>query len=477
MFKESSKGKPGFHYMLRRLRMHRGRPSLYVDSPRLADYGFRPGSTYAVEEDAGARKLVLRLGGTSRKVSAKADGVVSVIDINSEAILGRYLEAEPLRVIATVGAIFILPLVSVRQQLDRVDRLLGKLAKGEPLKSVSVSHGLGGTALAAHEGLQAVGVKAELHAAIDLDEGLMLHAMKHHPSWTGRTHAVAAPMQEVVQDKWVLDAMGTVELLDLGLPCAAASKAGVAKNKNARMEQHPRVGHLVVPALMLVRDLQPAAIVVENVVSYRDTSSADLIRAMLRDMGYVVHEAVLNGRDFGSPEPRERWILVAVTSGLDLDLSKVEKTGPGTEPLSGYLEDVPLDSPHWREYAYLKAKESRDLANGKGFKRQEVHPTDTEIPVLRRGYWKGGSTDPMLVHPENPRLLRKLLAAEHCRVKGFDPSLVEGLSEVRAHEGLGQSVVKMVLVKVFECLGRCIKNAQRPSAVTLVDDRYTLITG
>ena len=56
---------------------------------------------------------------------------------------------------------------------------------------------------------------------------------------------------------------------------------------------------------------------------------------------------------------------------------------------------------------------------------QVVTPESTSVPTLRKGYHKGGSTDPLLTHPTNPELLRQLTVVEHARIKEVPVELVD----------------------------------------------------
>src|SRR3546814_17488497 len=77
------------------------------------------------------------------------------------------------------------------------------------------------------------------------------------------------------------------------------------------------------------------------------------------------------------------------------------------------LEDIDLDSPLWSTMSYLREKEERDIAAGKGFRMQIFQPDSTKIATLTRGYAKIRSTDPKLQHPTDPTLLRQIRSEEH----------------------------------------------------------------
>ena len=208
-----------------------------------------------------------------------------------------------------------------------------------------------------------------------------------------------------------------------------------------------------------------AAIVLENVELYANTASAMILRSQLRDMGYVCHEVVLRGSEFGSLEERVRWCLVAITKGIELDLQQLAPVAREVKRVADILDPtVGLDSDRWRPMAYLKAKSERDLEKGSNFQMQVVSADDTKVPTLRKGYFKGGSTDPLLEHPEKPGLLRKFNVVEHSRIKGTPAHLVSGLSESIAHQVLGQGIVYAPFRALARRLGQALKSILRPQS-------------
>ena len=164
---------------------------------------------------------------------------------------------------------------------------------------------------------------------------------------------------------------------------------------------------------------------------------------------YNVQEAVFDGADWGVLEHRERFCLVAITHGLSFDLASVQPGAVTAPRLGAILDAVPADSPAYREVAYLKAKEEKDRAAGKGFSVPYLTPDSARVPTLRKGYHKGGSCDARLMHPTNPDLSRLLTAREHARCKRIPEGLVGGLNQTTAHELLGQSI----LFAPFRALG------------------------
>jgi DNA (cytosine-5)-methyltransferase 1 len=134
--------------------------------------------------------------------------------------------------------------------------------------------------------------------------------------------------------------------------------------------------------------------------------------------------------------------MVAVTKGIYFDFDQLQPPGPSGHRIADVLDQsIGPDDPRWRPFDYLKENEVRDAAKCNSFGMQVVSPEDDKVPTLRKGYHKGGSTDPLLQHPTEPTLLRQFTAAEHARIKEVPEHLVDGLSNTVAHEVLGQGIV------------------------------------
>ncbi len=439
--------------LIRRLGDHRGAPRLYLDCSALVRAGFHPGLSIAVVTDVEACRVLIKLDDAgSRRVSRKKRGnaEIPVIDLNSIEALAGLEDFRLVRVVVTPGAIHVLALASERKAHERLQRLRGRIRDGAALRCASIAFGAGITSWALHRGLAASGVSTSLAMANELCDEYLEIAAAHNPVCKGETSLVNAPMQEAVMDDWAVSRVGKVELLEAGIPCSGASRAGIAKRSLAMMEDHPLVGHLVASVIQWIAALQPAVFIAENVPGYKVTASAAILRGWLGDAGYAVHEVELDAHDFGSLEGRVRWFMVAVPPAVRLDLTSIAPGGVVHPALGQLLEDMQPSDPRYRRVDHLKAKAIRDKARGSGFKMQLIDASSTRIPTLRKGYHKGGSTDPRVRHPYDPELSRLLTAKEHARIKGLDQVLLGDASDTVAHQICGQSVD----ARPVEALGR-----------------------
>jgi DNA (cytosine-5)-methyltransferase 1 len=431
---------------IKKIGENKGRPRIYLDGLQAVRAGFAPGERFEVIVDEDGRRVILQKNrdGT-RRVSMKERGgkQYPVIDINSSELLGLFEGMDVVRMVVGTDSVYILPLASEVKKKERLARLTTKLRAGEPLAVGSLAHGGGILAHAVHQGLQAAGVDCHLAFANEIREDLLAHAAEHNDAWGGGgTAAVNLPMQEAVQDDWLMSRLPLLEVLEVGQPCSGASKAGRAKRGGGHAENHPEVGHLIFSTLVIIARTQPAAVLLECVPGYACSASADILRNQLRDAGYKVHEAILQGRDFGSLENRIRWCCVGVTQGVEFSFERLVPAVREVRTVADILDpSIGPDDELWRTVDYLKSKRERDEAKGSRFHMQFVQPTDSQVPVLRKAYYKGGSTDPRLVHPTDPERSRLFTHGEVARIKGVDETLVQGLSRTQAIEVLGQGIV------------------------------------
>lgn len=440
---------------------HRGAPRLFLDAWQASRAGFRPGEAFEVVVD-GQSVRVERCADGSRLVSRRVRNGedLPVIDINSRELLKAFEGMELVRVIVRAGCVVLLPLASEIKAKKRLERAMAKLQLGQPLAVGSVAHGGGILSAALRDGLEAAGVRSTPALVSELRADLVEHVLARETGTPGGeppTNVLAGPMQEMVQDEWLMQRLPQLDCLDVALPCSAASRAGIAKRHLAKMEDHPEVGHLVVAALAIIERTQPVAVAIENVELYSTSGSASILRNCLRDMGFRCHEAVVRGRDYGALEDRVRWVMVAVTRGVEFDFADIR---PGLQVLRrlGDVLDPDIGPEHgaWRRFDGLVAKAERDRLAGKGFKMQVMSPEDMQVPTLRKGYSKAGTTDPLLQHPSDPERFRLLTPEEHARVKGVPEHMVDGLPQSVAHQVLGQGIVYAPFVAIGQAIGAAL---------------------
>ena len=99
-----------------------------------------------------------------------------------------------------------------------------------------------------------------------------------------------------------------VDLLAGGVPCPPFSVAGKQLGADDERDLFPE-------ALRLVRECEPTAVMLENVPGLSQARFAGYREQVLReldDLGYQAKWQVLNACEFGVPQLRPRFILVAM---------------------------------------------------------------------------------------------------------------------------------------------------------------------
>lgn len=112
------------------------------------------------------------------------------------------------------------------------------------------------------------------------------------------------------------------DILCAGFPCQTFSIAGDKKG----FEDTTR-GTLFFDICRVLKEKQPKAFILENVKNLIHHDKGNTLFVMLKslsELGYSVSYKVLNARDFGVPQNRERIIIVGNRNGRLFDFSKVK---------------------------------------------------------------------------------------------------------------------------------------------------------
>ena len=436
---------------------NKGTPRIYLDDALLEQLNI---------EDHGQQcervwledKLIIRLceNGKYKLSSKKKNGrQVPVLDIQTLKLSELFDESQKLRIAIKSGVIVIQAHVQEKRIKEREERFINSLNTGEALSFGSCFHGGGVMDRALHEGINDAGVTVDTSFVIEIDERYLNSSIKNNQyMFNNKTAFICSDVADVQ-----LNNIPQVSILAGGIPCTGASSAGKAKNKISLAEEHETAGACFFHFLSIVKACNPAICIIENVKNYLTTASFCVIKSVLGSLGYNLYTNVFNGHDYGSFEKRERMVCIAVSKGLDVSIldsfdSSMNRFKKKPALFSDILESVHNESELWKEVTYLKEKQTRDIANGKGFRMQILEHNAESCGVVGAGYAKARSTEPRVAHPINSELSRLFTPIEHARVKGIPEGLVDGLSATVAHQILGNSVI----YPLFNAIGFTIAN-------------------
>lgn len=137
------------------------------------------------------------------------------------------------------------------------------------------------------------------------------------------------------------------DVLCAGFPCQSFSVSGQQKGFLDQTR-----GTLFFDVLRIISKKQPKAFILENVknLSTHDKGrTMDVIYRSLTDLGYTVNYKVLNARDFGVPQNRERIIIIGNREGFVFDFDKLE--------LNPVTSMIPFLEENKKEFEYLDPSE------------------------------------------------------------------------------------------------------------------------
>ncbi|MGR5347377.1 DNA cytosine methyltransferase [Vibrio mediterranei] len=433
---------------------------VWLEGMLLANNGVQIGEKYRYEPDDEKKqiRIVFSEDGQFRVSRRNKNGYeVPIIDASQRAIqpyLSKYFKGvEGLRVRVMANEIVIMAAPLEAKILKREEALKSTLEEGKPLSLMSLCSGGQILDNAVIAGLKRAGIESKLSAVVEMESKYLdsgLDAQRHH--YADNALVLNSRLEDVeMADLADVEAHGLV----VGLPCEGASDAQTSKTmKGKPSEAHPHVGGLGYYMLEIIRTVNPAFVLLEQVGGFANSATMYITRFVLERLGYKIESRELSGNAFGALENRKRFTFVALSRGLaGIDLTSIEPVRSKEENFASVKEDVPDDSDEWIKADYLARKEESDRESGKGFRKMLVSDDDESLPLAKKGYAKIRSCEPYVPHPDKTKAdhLRRYTRNEHCSVKTIPRDIIsDKVSMTIFHEIAGQSVIHAA----FDALGR-----------------------
>lgn len=433
-----------------KLGTHRGKRRIWIEGMKLLNGGYQAGQRFNIESDESTLKIIPDREGKYTVSRRLRNGkTLPIIDISVDIIAKMFEGIECLTIRICEKVIEITGEYQQRQIVKRESKVLEKLKNGFPLSSFCLFHGGGILSSAIHSGFLKAKLSTYVKYVNDQKSAFLESSLANNVElFKSDTVIIDSPI-ELIQRHNLRD----VDFVIAGIPCVGASRSGRSKNKINCAEEHVKAGDLFYYFLDIVRTVNPAFIIIENVYEYSRSVSMLVIRSVLSKLGYVVHETKIEGNAMGALENRVRLGCIAVSRGLDnLDLNEIKPLREKESSLKDVLEYVALDSLRWKDCDYLAKKEIKDRNDGKQFRRQILTGNEASVGVAGFGYSKYRSTEPMIKHPTSDKV-RLYTTIENCKVKTVPEKIVHGLSNTAATEVLGQGVIYTAFESLAYYLG------------------------
>jgi len=241
------------------------------------------------------------------------------------------------------------------------------------------------------------------------------------------------------------------DIILAGFPCQAFSIAGHRKGfEDTR-------GTLFFEVARIAAYHKPRIIFLENVkgfVNHDKGNTFRVVKETLEEMGYKVFTQVLNAKDFGVPQNRERIYIVAFL-GNDIEF-EFPNTIEHTLKVGDILEDN-VDEKYYynNKPLYSKIKdEVTDKNSVYQWRRQYVRENKSGVcPTLTANMGTGGHNVPIV---KDKNGIRKLTPRECANFQSFPRSFIlpKDLVDSQLYKQCGNSVV----VEVIRSISNKIRN-------------------
>ncbi|MDQ1325236.1 MAG: (cytosine-5)-methyltransferase 1 [Campylobacterota bacterium] len=238
------------------------------------------------------------------------------------------------------------------------------------------------------------------------------------------------------------------DIILAGFPCQAFSIAG------KRLGFEDTRGTLFFDVARIARHHKPKLIFLENVkgfVNHDNGKTFQVVKNTLEDMGYKVFAKVLNAKDFGVPQNRERIYIVAFLEDIEFEFPESMKNKE--TKVGSILEDY-VDAKYTisdKLWAGHQRRKVEHKAKGNGFGYCMFNDNSSHTSTISARYYKDGSEILIEQINKNPR---KLTPREAGRLQGFHDAFKIPVSDVQAYKQFGNSVsvatIKEISKKIYK---------------------------
>lgn len=275
---------------------------------------------------------------------------------------------------------------------------------------------------------------------------------------------IAGDITKIEEDK-----IPTFDICMAGFPCQAFSLAGQRKGFKDNYKGLCR-GTLFMDVARICEYHKPKVIFCENVkglVIHDKGRTFKIITKTFEDLGYKVFSQVLNSKNFGVPQNRERIYIVAFRKDVAPNDFDFPKTTDDTKKIKDIIEDNPVPAKYYLSDVYvdtLRKHKARHEAKGNGF-GYEIRAWDDIAGAIVCG---GMGRERNLIIDKRQKVLiptthikgeinkegiRKMTPREWARLQGFPDSFVLPIADVHLYKQFGNSVT----VNVIEAIAKKIK--------------------
>ena len=269
--------------------------------------------------------------------------------------------------------------------------------------------------------------------------------------------------------KIAVDDIPDFDICLAGFPCQAFSLAGQRKGFKDDYKGMAR-GTLFFDVARICEKKRPKVIFCENVkgLTIHDKGRTfEIITETLKQIGYKPFEQILNSRDFGVPQNRERIYIVAFRNDIAPEEFIFPTPVDSSKRIKDIIEEKPVAAKYYLSDVYmetLKRHKARHEAKGHGF-GYEIRDWDDVAGAIVCGGM--GRERNLIIDKRQTDLtptthikgeinkdgVRKMTPREWARLQGFPDDFELVLADVHLYKQFGNSVT----VPVIEAIAKKVK--------------------
>lgn len=259
------------------------------------------------------------------------------------------------------------------------------------------------------------------------------------------------------------------DVLCAGFPCQAFSIAG----KRGGFDDTR--GTLFFDVAEIIKEKRPKAIFLENVKGLRNHDKgktlATILNVLRNDLGYYVPEPqIVNAKDFGVPQNRERIYIVGFRNDLNIDSFTYPKSETERVVFKKVKEKKVVPTKYYLSTQYLQTlvnHKQRHESKGNGFGYAIIQDDEISNAIVVGGMGRERNlvidkritdfTPTTHIKGEvNREGIRKMTPREWARLQGFPDSYIIPVADASAYKQFGNSVavpaIQATAEKIIELL-------------------------
>jgi len=380
----------------------------------------------------------------SHYLNNKSNGISKFYENDAKFLLGEYLNSDS--VFAAEEAIQYL--------LFELENVPFPSPKNYDFKFIDLFAGIGGFRLA----FQELGGKCVFTSEWD-----------NEAKRTYRANFGEVPFGDITREETKQYIPDDFDILCAGFPCQAFSIAG----KRGGFEDTR--GTLFFDVAEIIKRKKPKAFFLENVKGLknhdRGKTLATILNVLRNDLGYFVPDPeIINAKDFGVPQNRERIYIVGFRCDLGIEHFEYPDKFEETIVFEDIKEKTVVPSKYYLSTQYLqtlKLHKQRHANKGNGF-GYEIIPDDGIANAVVCG---GMGRERNLVYDDrledftpttkitgqvNREYIRKMTPREWARLQGFPDEFLIPVADASAYKQFGNSVavpaIKATANEIIKCL-------------------------